>query len=87
MSNNNSNNFQTPEEPKEEPLKFKLLPFGVEHPPNPPRPFYMVESSNPIFPTLTSTEPIRACSASKFDGCLLFRLLLFNDLISSTSAI
>ena len=58
MLNNNSNEFQTPEEPKEEPLKFELLPFGVEHPPNPPRPFYMVKSTNPIFPTLTSTEPI-----------------------------
>ena len=56
MSNNNSNDFQTP--PEEAPIKFELSPFGIEHPPNPPRPFYMVKSSKPIFPTLTRTGPI-----------------------------
>ena len=61
MSSNSE--YRTPDEEKtpfedETPITFKLFPFGVEHIPNQPRPFYMVESSKPIFPTLTSKEPI-----------------------------
>ena len=69
MPSDNSNSFHTPDESPEKPT-FELFPIGVEYPPNPPRPFYMVQCKRNIFPTLTGeiidTMPFYVSTGTNF---------------------